>query len=141
MTDWFYFLCKFVYIRLSLLLVCLHPALSWELENFKELSKIYLGQILLRRSLLHHLANPLLAKLVNFLINFSVFQIHFVICYESYHNELDDFIKGFSKLFTSEKILNFFWTIDITTLKSLIEEQTGINEQGWKKVPPCFLIY
>ena len=81
------------------------------------------------------------AKLVNFLINFSVFQIHFVICYESYHNELDDFIKGFSKLFTSEKILNFFWTIDITTLKSLIEEQTGINEQGWKKVPPCLLIY
>ena len=29
----------------------------------------------------------------------------------------------------------------IGTLKSLIEEQTGINEQGWKKVPPCLLIY
>ena len=28
-----------------------------------------------------------------------------------------------------------------TTLKSLIEEQTGINEQAWKKVPPCLLIY
>ena len=27
------------------------------------------------------------------------------------------------------------------TLKSLIEEQTEINEQAWKKVPPCFLIY
>ena len=27
------------------------------------------------------------------------------------------------------------------TLKSLIEEQTGINEQAWKKVPPCLLIY
>ena len=28
-----------------------------------------------------------------------------------------------------------------STLKSLIDEQTGINEQGWKKVPPCLLIY
>ena len=28
-----------------------------------------------------------------------------------------------------------------TTLKSLIEEQTGINEQGWKKIPPCLLFY
>ena len=28
-----------------------------------------------------------------------------------------------------------------TTLKSLIEEQTGINEQAWKKVAPCLLIY
>ena len=27
------------------------------------------------------------------------------------------------------------------TLKSLIQEQTGINEQAWKKVPPCLLIY
>ena len=27
------------------------------------------------------------------------------------------------------------------TLKSLIVEQTGINEQDWKKVPPCLLIY
>jgi hypothetical protein len=27
------------------------------------------------------------------------------------------------------------------TLKSLIEEQTGINEQAWKKVPPSWLIY
>ena len=25
------------------------------------------------------------------------------------------------------------------TLKSLIEEQTGINEQGWEKIPPCLL--
>ena len=25
------------------------------------------------------------------------------------------------------------------TLKSLIEEQTGINEQAWKQVPPCLL--
>ena len=24
------------------------------------------------------------------------------------------------------------------TLKSLIDKQTGINEQGWKKVPPWF---
>ena len=29
----------------------------------------------------------------------------------------------------------------VLTLKSLIEEQTGINEQAWKKVPPCLLIY
>ena len=35
-------------------------SLSWQLENFKELSKMYLGQILLRRSLPHHLTNPLL---------------------------------------------------------------------------------
>ena len=27
-----------------------------------------------------------------------------------------------------------------STLKSLIEEQTEINEQGWKKMPPCLLI-
>ena len=27
------------------------------------------------------------------------------------------------------------------TLKSLIEEQTRINEQAWKKVTPCLLIY
>ena len=27
------------------------------------------------------------------------------------------------------------------TLNSLLEEQTGINEQGWKKVPPCLVIY
>ena len=36
-------------------------SLSWQLENFKELSKMYLGQILLRRSLPHHLTNPLFA--------------------------------------------------------------------------------
>ena len=29
----------------------------------------------------------------------------------------------------------------VTTLKSLIDKQTGINEQAWKKVPPCLLIY
>ena len=28
-----------------------------------------------------------------------------------------------------------------STLKSLIEEQTRINEQAWKKVTPCLLIY
>ena len=27
------------------------------------------------------------------------------------------------------------------TLKSLIEEQTGINEQAWKKAAPCLLSY
>ena len=27
----------------------------------------------------------------------------------------------------------------LPTLKSLIEEQTGINEQGCKKIPPCLL--
>ena len=28
---------------------------------------------------------------------------------------------------------------DFTTLKSLIDEQTGINKQVWKKIhPPCF---
>ena len=27
------------------------------------------------------------------------------------------------------------------TLKSLIDEQTGLNKQAWKKVPPCLLIY
>ena len=26
------------------------------------------------------------------------------------------------------------------TLKSLIDKQTGINKQGWKKVPPCSFI-
>ena len=26
-------------------------------------------------------------------------------------------------------------------LKSLIEEQTGINKQGWKKRPSCLFIY
>ena len=36
-------------------------SLSSQLENFKELSKIYLGQILLRRSLLYHLTNALLS--------------------------------------------------------------------------------
>ena len=30
---------------------------------------------------------------------------------------------------------------DQPTLKSLIEEQTRINEQAWKKVTPCLLIY
>ena len=29
----------------------------------------------------------------------------------------------------------------VSSLKSLIEEQTGINEQAWKKVAPCLLIY
>ena len=33
------------------------------------------------------------------------------------------------------------WLSGKLTLKSLIEEQTGINEQAWKKVPPCLLIY
>ena len=28
-----------------------------------------------------------------------------------------------------------------STLKSLIEEQTRINEQAWKKATPCLLIY
>ena len=37
-----------------------------------------------------------------------------------------------------EEITNLTFS---TTLKSLIEEQTGINEQAWKKVPPCLLIY
>ena len=27
------------------------------------------------------------------------------------------------------------------TLKSLINKQTGINKQGWNKMPPCLLIY
>ena len=31
--------------------------------------------------------------------------------------------------------------LGLNTLKSLIGEQTGINEQTWKKVPPCLLIY
>ena len=31
--------------------------------------------------------------------------------------------------------------LHISTLKSLIEEQTGINKQAWKKVLPCLLIY
>ena len=31
--------------------------------------------------------------------------------------------------------------LELSTLKSLIEEQTRINEQAWKKVPPCLLIY
>ena len=29
----------------------------------------------------------------------------------------------------------------VHTLKSLIDEQTVINKQGWKKVPPCLPIY
>ena len=34
-----------------------------------------------------------------------------------------------------------FFHVFCDTLKSLIEEQIGINEQAWKKVPPCLLIY
>ena len=29
----------------------------------------------------------------------------------------------------------------LPTLKSLIEKQTGINEQGWEKISPCLLFY
>ena len=31
--------------------------------------------------------------------------------------------------------------LGLSTLKSLIVEQTGINEQVWKKESPCLLIY
>ena len=32
-------------------------------------------------------------------------------------------------------------SVHMTTLKSLIDEQIGINKQAWKKVPPRSLIY
>ena len=32
-----------------------------------------------------------------------------------------------------------FFLHQTTTLKFQIEEQTGINEQGWEKIPPCLL--
>ena len=31
--------------------------------------------------------------------------------------------------------------MDYSEVPNIIDGQTGINQQGWKKVPPCSLIY
>ena len=56
--------------------------------------------------------------------------------------------KNFSATFVlrMNSLLNIIVLVSIVqqnlpTLKSLIEKQTGINEQAWKKVAPCLLIY
>ena len=60
------------------------------------------------------------------------------------YNELINWIVSEQDVFHSgllSLIISLYTYIQLHTLKSLIDKQTGINDQGWKKVPNCLLIY